>query len=1797
MEPWMDPPSPTRSVASVASTAFSEACVPVEKQLCTPSPCRGGLPVALCVQRAPRGSIPAAIQSKTKEELQLFTLDLLKKLKAKDKKLAEVTAALSQSPSKEPKQQLELESISAEAAALKERCAQLNRTLDTAQAQLLAVTAERDAATEQALAAEAARQRLAQEHETEMAAQQAAKMAQQELVHSLQQQLQASSDASAVTQQAMWELQDREKALQQQLASLREAVQAVSSERAAAYDMVGEHKERAAELREALALAQQAAAGWEGKAQQAAGRAAGAEAQLAQLTEELQAVGRRAEQMEAEVGATRASACLLQAQLQQSLKELQPLQHQLLPILPTAAAALHRACQAADASDPAQLVSALLELVAGLSTPHLAAAGSSGLPASGCCLGHPGSAGCLPQTEGRVPSRTPASVPQLPRPAPDIALRSAGSAEVGGAAARSSVKLRIAELEALLASAQASCTGAVAAGAVGGAGASAGASTSNSRAVSRRASRDGDSLVPSAAVEAVGGGGGLQAGRPCPTAVNSHEAHDRDSCLMPPQCPAHRAQGQPDPAPALSAGLVTTGADVDSPDLQQPRGPADPVHHLGAARGTSTGPGPALPGAGRREDVGVLQGDLIQQLRERVLELEGERSQVLDLHDQVSLELSQRLQRLAEVERTAAAMRAALAESDSHILELQQLLAQCNQVDAGRVLGQLQHMLGLIQQLDGGEALAAQISELQLSARGALLQQEAQVRHVACTIGVTRASRLAACCMFPSRCQLTLRAQAVSGSDWCDGPGSSEPSSPGAAKPAGQAATSSAAQPPSSFPQLQQALGSPDSQLDPHTPRHAVLASTPAGSALSTPDMQHIAPDRPGTQGEAGAALASNPTYDQEVATPDPARPCSPPAALPAALQQRLDWLQQEVAHWAEGQGASCGQLRDLEQQLAALRLALPAVTSLLAAARGEAQLAGQQVQQLQAQLHAAQQQLQQQLGVIGELEAQQQAGAAQVKQQAAELEVKAGLAAGVYSLAEGAPAHANGAEDPESSACDLPPASSSHDAAAGKCAPSEGSPGTEPSAQLAEDNARLAKELADTKRKLLLLAKKRSAESAASLKEAEQRAAELSTRVAEAEALREQLAGLRAEAEAAGGQLVAARAETEALQSRLAEAQQSLALRERELASSQGLVAEYKSLMAQREAGAQAAAAKLERELKQLRVERDLAVGHVEGRLRDREVEVEGLTAQLARAEAELFELRRSSASAASDGSAEQTALRAEAEAARQEAQALKASLEAERVKLGRALEEAKKRLAKATKAQHTAEMAAAEARGKVEAEQQSHRLEVLLASQGAEAAQRSVTRLEAELRDYKSRAQLLLRAKDAELAALKEAASSTAQSEHQVQQLQAQLATALAGEGAALAAQADLEQRLEEQTAEATEALQAATSELQRRVEYLAASASEAAKEAAELRNRCEVLEARLAHHQSSGAEQLEEAQQRAAASQLRISQLEAELQRQAAAAAAAQASSEALMEARDEEVLALVRKNALLLEDVAALRSQLACLQCPAHPAGVGPGGHQAGRASQPGARQPPSAQEAQEPWPTGLMVDSTQEQQGDDSECHSFSQWATPTLGLGAGPRVESAPALAPAAAGLGTAAAGILSALMETGTGELPNAEASSQEQPSPAGPPAGAGHRSSAAEQQEVPARFAAALAASQQRVRQLEVDVQELEKEVALREEMECALKESFRELERAARRNSTGHSHIDAEYLKNTVLKMFRTGEAEQLLPVFATILAFSPEETNSCKVGLERIKQGQEYLALGFKKQRDRALKAQAQLLVSQ
>lgn len=50
---------------------------------------------------------------------------------------------------------------------------------------------------------------------------------------------------------------------------------------------------------------------------------------------------------------------------------------------------------------------------------------------------------------------------------------------------------------------------------------------------------------------------------------------------------------------------------------------------------------------------------------------------------------------------------------------------------------------------------------------------------------------------------------------------------------------------------------------------------------------------------------------------------------------------------------------------------------------------------------------------------------------------------------------------------------------------------------------------------------------------------------------------------------------------------------------------------------------------------------------------------------------------------------------------------------------------------------------------------------------------------------------------------------------------------------------------------------------------------------------------------------------------------------------------------------------------------------------------------------------------------------------------------------------------------------------------------------------------------------------------------QVGLREEMEVALKESVRELQRALERKDTVHNQMNVEYLKNTLLTLYRTGE----------------------------------------------------------
>eukprot|EP00879_Flechtneria_rotunda_P009743 GHRR01010192.1.p1 GENE.GHRR01010192.1~~GHRR01010192.1.p1 ORF type:complete len:368 (+),score=163.61 GHRR01010192.1:1855-2958(+) len=100
-------------------------------------------------------------------------------------------------------------------------------------------------------------------------------------------------------------------------------------------------------------------------------------------------------------------------------------------------------------------------------------------------------------------------------------------------------------------------------------------------------------------------------------------------------------------------------------------------------------------------------------------------------------------------------------------------------------------------------------------------------------------------------------------------------------------------------------------------------------------------------------------------------------------------------------------------------------------------------------------------------------------------------------------------------------------------------------------------------------------------------------------------------------------------------------------------------------------------------------------------------------------------------------------------------------------------------------------------------------------------------------------------------------------------------------------------------------------------------------------------------------------------------------------------------------------------------------------------------------------------------------------------------------------------------------------------------------------------------------LTAAREQISVLESEVSDLEKELALRSEMEAALKETLRELERQVERHNKGTRQVDMEYLKNLVLRLYTTGEAEALLPVFATLLALGPDEMNKCKAGLDQLK----------------------------
>jgi len=85
----------------------------------------------------------------------------------------------------------------------------------------------------------------------------------------------------------------------------------------------------------------------------------------------------------------------------------------------------------------------------------------------------------------------------------------------------------------------------------------------------------------------------------------------------------------------------------------------------------------------------------------------------------------------------------------------------------------------------------------------------------------------------------------------------------------------------------------------------------------------------------------------------------------------------------------------------------------------------------------------------------------------------------------------------------------------------------------------------------------------------------------------------------------------------------------------------------------------------------------------------------------------------------------------------------------------------------------------------------------------------------------------------------------------------------------------------------------------------------------------------------------------------------------------------------------------------------------------------------------------------------------------------------------------------------------------------------------------------------------ARQQIQQLTLSIADAERMERLHVEQETLLKNEIREMERSRKREGA-----NLDYLKNIIFQLLITNELETLLPVIATILQFSPEETQKIR-----------------------------------
>ncbi|GAX81406.1 hypothetical protein CEUSTIGMA_g8836.t1, partial [Chlamydomonas eustigma] len=483
---------------------------------------------------------------------------------------------------------------------------------------------------------------------------------------------------------------------------------------------------------------------------------------------------------------------------------------------------------------------------------------------------------------------------------------------------------------------------------------------------------------------------------------------------------------------------------------------------------------------------------------------------------------------------------------------------------------------------------------------------------------------------------------------------------------------------------------------------------------------------------------------------------------------------------------------------------------------------------------------------------------------------------------------------------------------------------------------SKLSKELSEAKKKLVILAKKRAAEQEFAQRELESKAGDIAVKaadIASKSALIHDLQSALALAKAQASESALVSKDRSELLSVLSSKEQEihsqhaeLKAAQRDLIHCQDKLAEIKIWAAGQDTAAQAALASAENETKRVKVEMEKALSSVESNLQQKDLECERLTLMNSKLSCELEELRIRYESTQNGASSEAQAVRRELETAQNELLSVRKEYDSEKLKLTKALEDAKKRIVKATKGQHAAEMALAEARGRSESERHRLQLEAALAQQAVETSRREIEKLEAELKEYKARAQALLKAKDAEIRSVRDLATAGMVPAEELETLTLQLSDSEYALREAERERFEESSRMNAELENLKCQLQLQVSQLESRVEYFQNLSTEAQKAAEDWRFKCDNLESRLQHvftsqnevlSMSSGEAAAATAAATAATHQAQTTaaliQLSSELEDLRVNYATLKDSSEAMLEQKDDEILKLVRQCALLQEQV--------------------------------------------------------------------------------------------------------------------------------------------------------------------------------------------------------------------------------------------------------------------------------------------